>query len=782
MFARSDKEEEVSENPEWAKRVDRLLAGNMSQQVGTALEAMARDVAALAERADQLGELRDELARLSAEAAGRAASPSGPDHEDLAASISMLEERLKSLETGLPKIDDVLEAVREATPPPVDSTAHLSRLEAAITQVAEGVASLERGAAPAPTPEQVAEIIERRIEATEQRLDNLGRQIGGALGRLRVQNDEIMDLAGKMPAFADTVGERVGALEAELRTTIEAMASAIDGRLALVPAAEKIAQQLAEEIARHQEASDKRVESNAQQIASVAARAKAALETFGTQLTAVGQRVEGIADLREELARMRAGLDGITESIAASMASAVEAAAQPVSDRLTVVEQRMGSLPSRESLEALRDRLLRETGERSDRLAREVSQRLDALAASMQGLATPESIAGALREEREASDRRAEDLGRQIAAVVGSVISSIDELRSQVNAIEERPDVPPALREELARLLDDGMSPATERLRLIEQQTRSMPTPESFAQALEPVVGELAASLRAHVDERTGAMRARIDETAGSVGESIERLASSSKAQTESVRRALDEAAARATASAAALAEDAKAATAGAADRLLERMSALGERVGALPDGESLFAMVRDLREFEESIRKERTEQTSTMSASVGAIYLRVRSLEQAMAAFKNLSEKEVEDSRMQLASLIERMAEVATLEKRLAKEIAAIQDLVRERGAERERDREIMAVLVEIAEAAQKHDRSGLAERLRSLIGRGKGEQEEAPAAPQFVTGAVPMSPTEANAVITVDLDAAADGHVAKNSSKKRAPAKTKADAEPVD
>ncbi len=367
MFGRSDDDVEQVAATEWTKRIDRLLAGNLNQQVGSTLESLAREFAELARRVEGLAELRDQLSALASTVA------ESSKNDRLTEAVASIERRIDELA----KPADVASAVREIT-------ARLAALESATT--------------PGVSAEQVSEIVSGKLEASQQQVENLGRQVGGALGRLRVQNDE---LAASIAAIADAVR------------------------------------------------------------------------------------------------------------------------AMPETDSITAM----------------------------------------------------------LREEREAADRRNETLVQQTAAVLGSVISSMGEMRNQLGALEHRPDVPAALRDEIVRLLDDAIRPA------------------------------------------------------------------------------------------------------------LDRLAELDERLAALPGGARVDELSASIRELQEEMRKERSEQFSTLSASVGAIYLRVRALEQATADLRSFAERDGEDTRGQISTMLERLNEVASLEKRLANDIEAMQRSLLARGGARPDD-----------------------------------------------------------------------------------------------
>ncbi|MFN2642620.1 MAG: hypothetical protein ABR548_12150, partial [Actinomycetota bacterium] len=415
---------------------------------------------------------------------------------------------------------------------------------------------------------------------------------------------------------------------------------------------------------------ERRVEAQTQQSAAVSARIKAALETLGTQMTQITQRLESLGDVQQVAQGIHGEVAALSSAIPKQIAAAVEEAARPLSESVIAAGERVGGLS--ESLGAIRDRL--------------------------ETLPSPDHLAAALREERDAAERRSEALGQQVAAVVGSLISSIGELRSHVETLSERPDVPLELKEELTHLTNTAAASAA-----------------SGVDALRTSLTESIGSIRAAVNESTEAARAKVEEDAASIRSYFFEGATALRAHidesAEAERKAFEEIGQKLLAQATSGAKSAAA----AADQV-SKLGGLGDQVSDL---------LRAEREATEQRAQVADEQSKTLSASVGAIYLRVRSLEQSIAELKASANRDMDDNRSEIAAVGERLAEMTELERRLAKQMAAIDTIVRERKAEKERDQEIMSLLAELAEASGK-DRARLGERLRGILDR--GQRHEAP------------------------------------------------------
>jgi chromosome segregation ATPase len=596
---------------------------------------------------------------------------------------------------------------------------------------------------PAVTTEEVGAALASVREAATEKIDVIGRQMGAAIGRVRVQVESIAQQTASVAALKDELervaaktDERVAALAASVHDLFTAMSADIAAERDAVrrqgaglaaelaamraettsvvaglsnaikalpeleemrsampapPTAEQIAaavpapptpeqiaaavpsiEQIAAELERHRETIDRRAEAQSQQVASIAARVKAALETLGTQITSIAQRVEAVSAVDDVARSIHADVAGLPETINRHVGSSVSAATGALSQTLSGVGERIGGLA--ESLAV-------------------INARLDALPG-------PDDLAAAMRDEREAADRRSEGMGQQVAAVVGTVITSLAELRSSVDALGERPDVPPELRDEIVHLTNAAAASV-----------------DSSVDALRVTLTESIAALRAAVNESTDAARARVEEDAASIRTYFFEGATALRAHIDetatSIRKALDDMTQR-----------------------LAQESFVGDEVAKLSGLEERVAgILRDEQQSRDDRSRDANEQLKTVSASVGAIYLRVRSLEQSVAELKGSANRDAEVSKAQLGALDERLAELAALERRVSEQIGSLEGIVRERAAERERDHEIMAILAELADATGK-DRARLGERLRGFIDRSRPPPEpdvpEPPAPPR--------------------------------------------------
>jgi chromosome segregation ATPase len=202
MFGRGEDDVANVGGTEWTKRVDRLLAGNLNQQIGSTLESIGRDFAELAQRVDALTQLRAELSALARLVAER--SESG-----IADAVAGIERSLAGFATR----EDVSSAVRDAAP-------NLDGVEARVQQ------ALDR----------LADAVEKKLEASHEQVDNLGRQVGGALGRLRVQNDEI---ASAVTPLREDVASAIAPLREEMAAAMAPLREEIASGIA--PLREEIA-------------------------------------------------------------------------------------------------------------------------------------------------------------------------------------------------------------------------------------------------------------------------------------------------------------------------------------------------------------------------------------------------------------------------------------------------------------------------------------------------------------------------------------------------------------
>ncbi|MFN2640395.1 MAG: hypothetical protein ABR548_00655, partial [Actinomycetota bacterium] len=456
------------EESEWSKRLDRLMAGSLSEQVGSALEAIATEIREIAKRSELLVELQAEVARLAE------SSNAAPVVPDLSAAFGAVEDRLASI----PSVADITAAVRDAVGGRIaEMGERLTSLEAALkssfeqasqdvpakleSQLQEIAARLDSLAEAKPEADVEAAVSAAR-DVTNEKVELMGRQVGAAIGRIRVQLESMAQQTESIPSLKEALAQ--SAAEAEQRITVitsaleERMASVVGGvesklgpsidqsgaavrsavgemtnalneakeqlhsaaiesgresvsrieevsrrlgevELAIgrtptaeqiaaavnmaqvveaIPTTQHIATVIGEAFDQNRQETERRVEAQTQQSAAVSARIKAALETLGTQMTQITQRLESLGDVQQVAQGIHGEVAALSTAIPKQIAAAMEEAARPLSESVITAGERVGGLS--ESLGAIRDRL--------------------------ETLPSPDHLAAALREERDAAERR----------------------------------------------------------------------------------------------------------------------------------------------------------------------------------------------------------------------------------------------------------------------------------------------------------------------------------------------------------------------------------------
>ncbi len=160
----------MSDQSEWAQRIDRLLAGNVAQQVGTALEAVFERLGGLAERVESLESLRAPVERLVAALTERYEDGGAKQIADIGESVSAVSAAVHGLGRAV---------VERA-----DGAGY--RVEARLSKISDRLETLDRRLqGPAPVDSGAdRDVIGEQIETAN-------RKLGSAIGRLRVQIDGI---------------------------------------------------------------------------------------------------------------------------------------------------------------------------------------------------------------------------------------------------------------------------------------------------------------------------------------------------------------------------------------------------------------------------------------------------------------------------------------------------------------------------------------------------------------------------------------------------------------
>lgn len=806
------KQQEI-DNPDWGKRVDRLLSTSVTHQVGSALEALHAEISAIAEAVASVAGQAAETPR-AAEALTRI--------EALERSLASLDAVVRETAGRVAAVDEAvhgsaerLGAVDEIVRGTVDRLAFLGeRIEDVATRPDPPVAA----AAVDPGP-----LIGEARESLEAKLELLSRQIGAPLGRVRVQLEELagrvaagpdeslparladlserldaglerltaaieqraQDIDARTIAFSRELADAVGALAREVDARLPAadqadrLAGAVDGvaqsiealrddvttRIAAIQEQVSGALDASREgtsaaLAQQRDISDRRFEAAEQQWASLQARVRAALETIGTQVAIVGQRIEGIAALREELAATRAeateraeaagaALSATTRGIAEDLATARDWIQESVDARLASAEEAMrasveqtmqGKTVALEAAvrtaieEAVRARISEmETGIGgvvADRVERARGRTEDAISAALDRVtaALEPAIARRIEAAREAIEGAVD---AKVSAVAGEIAQtareaterSADAMSRLEAAVSARADEAERMAGQLAARLEEMRDP-------FAAASEGVTTALGSIEALSARMSDLGDTVRAVAERPSDAATIR-DELASAIAAAAEPVA----AMRDGMKSMVDLFAAMGERLAALEKESTQASRAvkgqtetvasAVADTVRSQVAEMMEHVGALDrrllgiaSAEQVAdAMQRDRDVMEKSFG-EHGEQLQTLSGSAGAIYVRVRALEHAFDEMR----KESEGDRTRFTELLNTLKEVMALEQRLSVRFASMENRIGETDVLR--DREFAALLAELAEMVSKGDRARFAEKLRVFERRAVGSE----------------------------------------------------------
>jgi hypothetical protein len=141
---------------------------------------------------------------------------------------------------------------------------------------------------------------------------------------------------------------------------------------------------------------------------------------------------------------------------------------------------------------------------------------------------------------------------------------------------------------------------------------------------------------------------------------------------------------------------------------MMEHVATLDRRLVGLASAEQVAAALQSDRDLMEKNFASHGETLQTLSGSAGAIYVRVRAMEHAVEDMRKASTEETE----RYDGILRAIEDLARIEERLSSRIEQLE--ARVAGADRERDRQFLTLLSELAEMVSRGDRGKFAERLR--------------------------------------------------------------------
>lgn len=373
----------MSEEDAWVGRLDRLLAGNLSEQLGSALQAMAAQVAEIAQRARQIDAVREELTRI---AEGLRPDPL----------LRQIAEQVTAVER---QIAEGPGAVVEASARAWEEQAAL--LRAAIERVEGELARLAETVSNATAGGEAVGELSARLAGLEQRLGSTSEALSEGLREGREQGLASLDAA--VARTDDAIGRLRGRLLSSLQSLSETVAT-LDPSERLV-GLERQAAALEMLVSERTDALGREL---AAALGSVGGRLD---ESLRGRVDEAARQMKGLTDLRAEttgaLEALRLELGARSESAEAAVDAAAARAVERVGEELAGVTDRLG-----------------------DRLG-ELDRKLQALA----GL---EQMAAMLRRQAPAIERGFEALGAQTAASGARSAAMLEALAGRIGALERR--------------------------------------------------------------------------------------------------------------------------------------------------------------------------------------------------------------------------------------------------------------------------------------------------------------------------------------------------------